>query len=77
SLVVRQDVIEDLRLVSQWVHEHQTAARRAVVEEAASYQITPAAALELLTAQRWLERMTKHVARLAETLGQARALFRD
>ncbi|RMX07932.1 Na/Pi cotransporter family protein [Corticibacter populi] len=77
SLPLREDVTEELRQVSEWVHEQQTAARRTVVEDAASYRITPAAALEQLTAQRWLERLAKHITRIAETLGEARALFHE
>ncbi|KKW67596.1 hypothetical protein AAV94_09705 [Lampropedia cohaerens] len=77
GLAQREEVTEELRQVSAWVHEQQTQARRAVVEDAASYRITPAAALEQLTAQRWLERLSKHVARIAETLGDTRALYSD
>lgn len=77
SLLLREDVAEELRQVSEWVHEQQTAARRVVVEQAASYQLSAAVALEQLAAQRWLERLAKHITRIAETLGDARALYAE
>jgi len=47
-----------------------------VVEAAATYAISPAAALEQLAAQRWLERLSKHTMRIAETLGETRTLYK-
>ncbi|PAT32473.1 Na/Pi cotransporter family protein [Vandammella animalimorsus] len=75
ALALREDVTEELRQISAWVNEQQGAARRAVVEGAANYRVSAAAALEQLTAQRWLERVTKHMTRIANTLGEARALY--
>ncbi|MDO4725540.1 MAG: hypothetical protein Q4A97_12370, partial [Comamonadaceae bacterium] len=75
ALALREDVTEELRQISAWVNEQQGSARRAVVEGAANYRISAAAALEQLTAQRWLERVTKHMTRIANTLGETRALY--
>lgn len=75
GLALREEVTEDLRQLSEWILEHQQATRRHVVENAVSDSISASAALEQLTAQRWLERLTKHIARIAETLGETRALY--
>lgn len=77
GLPLREDVAEELRQMSEWVHEQQPTARREVVEQAASYTISAAMALEQLAAQRWLERLAKHVTRVAEALGNARAAHGD
>lgn len=76
-LFMQEGAAEELQQVSEWVHEQQTTARRLVVENAASYHITPAAALERLAAQRWLERLSKHMARVADTLTNTRALYKE
>ena len=72
-----EGAIDELRQVSNWVHEQQSTARRVVVEAAATYAISPAAALDQLAAQRWLERLSKHTMRIAETLAQTRTLYKD
>ncbi|MDH5858332.1 Na/Pi cotransporter family protein [Lampropedia aestuarii] len=77
GVVVQEEVTEELRQITEWVHEHQQNARRSVVENAVNEHISPAAALDQLTAQRWLERLSKHITRIAETLGETRALFRE
>ncbi|THU05551.1 Na/Pi cotransporter family protein [Lampropedia puyangensis] len=77
SVVVQEEVSEELRQITEWVHEHQSQARRNVVEGAVNEHITPATALEQLTAQRWLERLSKHITRIAQSLGEARALFKE
>lgn len=76
SVVVQEEVCDELRQITEWVHEHQGHARRSVVESAVNEQISPATALAQLTAQRWLERLSKHITRIAETLGETRGLFR-
>lgn len=64
------ELAEELRQISQWMHEHQHSTRRDVVEGAVNTHITTTTALDRLTSQRWLERVTKHLARIAETLGE-------
>lgn len=77
NIPLQEGVIDELSQVSHWVHEQQSTARRLVVEAAATYAISPAAALEQLAAQRWLERLAKHTMRIAQTLAATRTLYKE
>lgn len=65
-----ESAVQALRGVSEAVHAQQHGARRDVVESAVNAQISTTAALEQLTAQRWLERIARHLVRIAETLSE-------
>lgn len=62
--------VTELREISHGIHAQQHSARREVVENVVSSHTSTSMALDQLTAQRWLERVTKHLARIAETLSE-------
>lgn len=72
GMSLSDELVEELNQISQWMHAHQYSTRRDVVEGAVNIRISTSAALDQLTAQRWLERLTKHIARIAGTLDEHR-----
>ncbi|MDO5104033.1 MAG: Na/Pi cotransporter family protein [Lautropia sp.] len=72
SKTLPEDLTSELQGINAWMHEHQHSTRRDVVEGAVNTRISTTTALDQLTAQRWLERLTKHLSRIAETLAEGR-----
>lgn len=59
-----QDV-ENLERFSAQIKIHQPAIRQNIVAQSATSQVKAADALDLIIAQRWLERLAKHTAKMA------------
>lgn len=60
--------IDDLILFSQEVRTQQPIVRQNIVAQSAATQINAAQALDLIVAQRWLERLAEHTSKIAMLL---------
>lgn len=65
---VIQEFQKELSHLKQWMDEHRQDIRAEIVTYAQLHQLTAAKNVELLAAQRWLERLIAHTKRLANVL---------
>lgn len=62
------DFQRELSALKQWTDEHRQEIRAEIVTYAQLHQLTAAKNVELLAAQRWLERLIAHTKRLSNVL---------
>lgn len=69
-----QSLKADLSRFKAWLDQHRDELREQIVQYATTHQLSAATSLELLAAQRWLERLIAHSKRLANVLEENAAL---
>ena len=67
----------ELLNLKQWVEEQRAEAREKVIEYATVQHLSAARSLELLAAQRWLDRLIAHTQRLANVLQETESMLDD
>lgn len=67
----------ELLNLKQWVEEQRAEAREKVIEYATVQHLSAARSLELLDAQRWLDRLIAHTQRLANVLQETESMLDD
>ncbi|AOA58831.1 Na/Pi cotransporter family protein [Acinetobacter larvae] len=70
SIEKMQSLQIELKNLKTWQSQHRDELRQKIMDYAGTHQLSAATSLELLAAQRWLERLIAHSQRLANVLDE-------